>query len=107
MQVVPFDKADPTEMYTLSARGVTAKRTAERVDFTDLSRWLVETERFHALRRKRSFRLFRLWKSYTLWGRATRKVSVARASNALTRNLFLADAHLQVCVFVLRANPGT
>ena len=63
-QEVPYQEADPGELYTISARGVTVVRSGAGAELTDPLRWKREAALFHQLKQRPMFRTFSSWKPF-------------------------------------------
>lgn len=64
LQEVPYQEADPDELYTISAKGVTVVRSGAGAELTDPARWKREAAMFQQLKQRPMFRTFSSWKPF-------------------------------------------
>ena len=59
-----YQEADPSELWTLSAKGITVVRPGAGAELTDPERWQREAAQFHTLKQRFMFRTFCSWKPF-------------------------------------------
>eukprot|EP00232_Nephroselmis_pyriformis_P011415 CAMPEP_0182884162 /NCGR_PEP_ID=MMETSP0034_2-20130328/18822_1 /TAXON_ID=156128 /ORGANISM="Nephroselmis pyriformis, Strain CCMP717" /LENGTH=443 /DNA_ID=CAMNT_0025017337 /DNA_START=79 /DNA_END=1407 /DNA_ORIENTATION=+ len=102
LDVVPFSQVDPNDFYTMSVRGLTHYVDGGNADFTTLEQWEREFQLFNAMSVLKVFKLFRIWKGFTLWKRGVRQTKVNRAKAALQKDLFQLNSVFQPSLMRVR-----
>ncbi|XP_053596859.1 dynein axonemal heavy chain 6 [Microplitis demolitor] len=100
LKIVPYKQIDCPYM-TISASGVT-QYSCEEMTFTSLHRWAREYNFYLELMELKTFRLFRLWKSFYIWHKIIRLKKFNNARNFITNNLFICNRILANALFDIR-----
>ncbi|KAM3930843.1 dynein axonemal heavy chain 14 [Leptodactylus fuscus] len=106
LHVVPAYTAVHCDVYwTASASHVSKVMMvsgAEIMEAVTVTEWLHEREKFYAIKSKRVFSQFRLWKAFTVWKRNVHRSKMCSSKTLLLRHLFLADELFQGCLLYLQ-----
>lgn len=79
---------------TISSRGIThyIKGIGE---FIRIEEWEKEARQYDKLGRIQFFKEYKIWKTFFLWKKSTRKNAMNKCQHVLQKSLLLLDPHLQ------------
>lgn len=111
LRVVPAEKADRTEYFTLSKEGVTLF-CKDASYFSSLTQWEREYKIFNRMANINFFKLYKRWKAFTVWKKGLSYGKLHSASKQLQTNLFFFTPPLRAALlgateqFIMLANAG-
>ena len=101
VHLVPHSEIDPENYYTISKDGV-QETTDGLSEFTPLDRWEQDYHTFTAVRAKKTFSQFRMWKQYATWRKCVVRWKRAEYTQSLKQSSYLLDAVLQPALLKVR-----
>ncbi|MFO0131579.1 MAG: hypothetical protein ACK52J_03450 [bacterium] len=63
-------------------------------EFIRIEDWEKEAKFFDKLRKIQFFKEYKIWKTFYIWKKGTRRNSMRKCQNILVKNLLLLDLHL-------------
>ncbi|RZC39366.1 dynein heavy chain 6, axonemal, partial [Asbolus verrucosus] len=94
LSVVPYNKVDKRNFFTMSSKGVMQHTGIETV-FTSLDKWEMEYKMYCKLMHFRTFYLFRLWKGFYVWRKSVVRKKYTAAQKHIAENLFILNNELR------------
>jgi dynein heavy chain len=81
-KIVDFDERNKQEYMTISARGITHFVGGEAT-FMTIEEWEREARMFHQLLEISFFKMYKKWKSFSLWKKLMRRSNMKKYSDEL------------------------
>jgi hypothetical protein len=103
LKVMPHEKCDKNEYFTLSLHGVT-HFVGGRPEFTDLEQWKRERFLFDSVIQIPFFQRYRWWKAFKVWKIWVKYGKMEASRKFLQKNLLLANPTLLKMLHQLRVN---
>eukprot|EP00741_Cyanophora_paradoxa_P000409 tig00000404_g400.t1 len=88
LEIVPFAKVNQSDYYTISASGVTHFVNGI-ADYTPLDQWKREQYLFGLIMEIPFFRMYKSWKSFTIWRKTIRDKKIVHCKGVLEKSLFI------------------
>ena len=82
LKIVEFDQRNPQEYFTISARGITHYINGEQ-EFMTIEEWERESKMFAQLKEIEFFKIYKIWKSFSLWKKFMRRNIMKEYSSKL------------------------
>ncbi|XP_039271711.2 dynein axonemal heavy chain 6-like [Styela clava] len=101
LQIVTHDNIKPDDYMTISAKGVTRVHDGDS-EFTELDRWEQEYRFYCKLVKIPAFKLFRKWRSFTVWRNNVNHHKTEIRRKALQENLFFLNSSLRPALLNVR-----
>ena len=101
LKVVPHERIDQTDFFTMSQSGVTHSHDGY-TEFTPLARWQSEYRDFHRLRKLKTFRQFRMWKAFAVWRKNLFNIKLQDRRAKLQQGLFIVNDLLRNAIIDVR-----
>lgn len=101
LELVSLDNVDKSSYFTLSKEGVTQFNN-KLSTFTGLNQWEREFRLFHKIIDINFFRVYRYWKSFTVWRKGLRYGKMENSSNKVENTLFIFNPPLRKALLHVR-----
>ncbi|CAG9860518.1 unnamed protein product [Phyllotreta striolata] len=92
--IVPYQKVDKTNFFTMSARGV-MQHIGNEVIFTSLDKWENEYKMYCRLMDIRTFFYYRKWKAFHVWSKTILRQKIKHSKKRLEETMMLMDPILR------------
>ncbi|KAK2955882.1 putative Dynein axonemal heavy chain 6 [Blattamonas nauphoetae] len=99
--VVPYEKINKTDYYTVSTKGITHFFHGV-VDFTSLEEWEKERKYYNLLLLIPTFKDYRVWRSFAAWESYVRCRRISAAHSILQTTHYLSEPPLQSAMNAVR-----